>query len=57
MIRSFMYGLLLGVMLTAGCIGVSRTVTLEDELVKAFGSYENACEATMATIRNFRIKA
>lgn len=52
MTRLFTCGLFGGVMLMAGCISAPRDVTLEDELVQAFGSYENACEATMTIIPN-----
>lgn len=42
------YVLLLGEIVLSGCATGGRSVvTLEDELTLAFGSYSNACEATM----------
>ena len=39
-------------MLLPGCMNAPHAVTIEDELVQTFGSYENACEATMTIIPN-----
>lgn len=52
MIRLFSYSLFLGVMLLSGCVCAPHAVTIEDELVQTFGSYEDACEATMTIIPN-----
>lgn len=42
------YAVLLGELALVGCATGGRSaVTLEDELILAFGSYSNACEATM----------
>ena len=57
MVRLFSRSLLLGVMLSVGCTSTPRVVTLEDELVQTFGSFENACEATVTIIPNIHRKA
>lgn len=44
------------VMLLSGCMNAPHAETIEDELVQTFGSYENACEATMTIIPNLHRK-
>ena len=51
-IKLFAYNMIMMVTLLSGCVCAPHTVTIEDELVQTFGSYESACEATMTIIPN-----